>query len=564
MNHSCSKCQQSFTIEERDLAFYEKVSPVFAGKKYPVPAPKLCPDCRQQRRLAFRNERKLYNRTCDLCQKPTITIYSPDRPFPVYCATCWWSDQWNPISYGQPYDLSKSFFAQWQELWQKVPKLGLLVWGDGLNSDYTHDVIKCVNSYLIFDGEQSKDCLYGETFYDIKDCLDFLRIKNCELGYELINCTNCYNLSYSSFSENCSDSAFLLDCIGCKNCFGCVNLQQKQFYIFNKPYSQEDYERIVKGFELNSYQKLSEMKAQTAAFFATQPRRAYRGRMNENSSGNNLDNSENSFDSFDSRGLRDSRFCTNIMLNGTDCYDVDGWGENTALVYNSAMVGLGCQQMISGYYTCFDSHDIYHSAFCWQGTSNLFGCIGLKHKEYCILNKEYSKEAYQELVPRIIEQMTAQGEWAQFFPPWLSPFGYNETVAQEFFPLSKEQETEQGFHWNDYEAPRPAVKQVLAAQSLPNDISQVTDDILDYAIECETTGRLFRIIKPELAYYRRQGIPLPHRHPDQRHTDRQRLRPPRHLWPRNCNQCQAAVESVYAPERNERILCEKCYSEAIL
>lgn len=220
--------------------------------------------------------------------------------------------------------------------------------------------------------------------------------------------------------------------------------------------------------------------------------------------------------------------------------------------------------MIGGYYTCFDSHDIYHSAFCWQGTNNLFGCIGLKHKEYCVLNKQYSKEEYEALVPKIIDQMISNGEWADFFPPWLSPFGYNETVAQEFFPLTKDQAIAQGFYWSDFEAPRPAVKQVIKATELPDDISNINDEVLDFAIECEITGKLFRVIKPELSYYRRQGIPIPHRHPDQRHTDRQKLRPPRHLWARNCSQCQVAIQCVYAPERSERILCEKCYAEAIL
>ncbi len=564
MNHSCSKCQQSFAIEDRDLAFYDKVSPVFGGKKYPVAAPKLCPDCRQQRRQAFRNERKVYNRTCAACQKAVISIYSPNKDTLVYCNSCWWNDNWDPINYGKPYDFSKSFFEQWNDLWKAVPKLGLIVWGDGINSDYTNDVLKCVNSYLIFDGEQSKDSFYGETFHTIQDCTDFLCIKSCELNYETINCTNCYNLKYSRFSENCSDSFFLIDCIGCKHCIGCSNLQQKEYYIFNRPYSPSEYEQILKGLQLNSYQHLQDFKQKAEQFFAQQPKKAFRGRMNENSTGNNINNCQNTADCFDCNDLRDCRFCTNMLLDATDCYDIDIWGNTTSLAYNAAMIGLGCQQMIGNYYTCFDSHDIYHSAFCWQGSSNLFGCVGLKHKEYCILNTQYSKEEYEQLVPRIIEQMIALGEWAEFFPPWLSPFGYNETVAQEFFPLTKEQALAQGFHWSDYEAPRPAVKQVVPAAEITDDINQVTDDILDTAIACEVTGRLFRIIKPELAYYRRQGIPIPHRHPDQRHTDRQKLRPPRHLWARNCCQCQAAVQSVYAPERSERVLCEKCYAEAIL
>ncbi|MBI4836431.1 MAG: hypothetical protein HY817_04190 [Candidatus Abawacabacteria bacterium] len=566
---TCKQCSLQFEVTPQDLSFYAKVSPVFAGKKYQVLAPTLCPDCRQQRRLAFRNERKLYNRICNICKQPFISIYSPDKvtdsgkALSVYCTKCWWSDQWDPMTYGQEYDFSQTFFSQWKKLWQTMPRLGLLVWGDGINSDYTHDVIKCVNSYLIFDGEQAQECFYGETFHTIKDCVDFLKLRSCELGYEIIDCINCYNIQHSRFSENCSDSYFLLDCIGCKNCFGCVNLRQKEYYIFNQPFSKEEYQKFITNAQLGNYQNREAWRMQAETFFASQPKKAYRGRMNENSTGNSINNCQNAFDSFDSNGLRDSRFCTNIMLSATDCYDVDTWGESTSLIYNSAMVGLGSQQMIGGYYTCFDSHDIYHSAFCWQGCNNLFGCVGLKHKEFCILNKQYSKEQYLELVPKIIENMQSNGEWAEFFPPMLSAFGYNETVANEYYPLSREEALKKGFLWSDYEAPKPAVKKTLKAAELPIDIQSVSDEILDYAIVCEVSGKLFRIIKAELNFYRQHNIPLPHRHPDQRHSDRMQLRPPRKLWSRKCMQCQMAVSSPYGTDRPERILCENCYSDEL-
>jgi hypothetical protein len=77
----CKHCQSTFEVTDDDLAFYDKVSPifplgvnpVFSGegegsgvRKYAIPSPTFCPDCRQQRRLSFRNERKLYKRKCDL------------------------------------------------------------------------------------------------------------------------------------------------------------------------------------------------------------------------------------------------------------------------------------------------------------------------------------------------------------------------------------------------------------------------------------------------------------------------------------------------------------------
>ncbi|MEI8091831.1 MAG: hypothetical protein WCG98_06540 [bacterium] len=44
--------------------------------------------------------------------------------------------------------------------------------------------------------------------------------------------------------------------------------------------------------------------------------------------------------------------------------------------------------------------DVHHS-------SNMFGCVGMRDKEYCILNKQYTREEYETLVPQIIEKMMA-------------------------------------------------------------------------------------------------------------------------------------------------------------
>lgn len=41
------------------------------------------------------------------------------------------------------------------------------------------------------------------------------------------------------------------------------------------------------------------------------------------------------------------------------------------------------------------------------------------------------------LCSKVIEHMMATKEWGEFFPTSISAFGYNETVAQEYFRLSE-------------------------------------------------------------------------------------------------------------------------------
>jgi hypothetical protein len=155
--------------------------------------------------------------------------------------------------------------------------------------------------------------------------------------------------------------------------------------------------------------------------------------------------------------------------------------------------------------------------------------------------------------------MRQDGEWGEFFSPSLSPFGYNETVANEYYPLTKEQALEKGFAWSDYVPPPPQVEKIVKASQLPDRIQDVPDAILDWAIECEASGRPFRIIKQELRFLREHGLPLPRRHPDQRHLDRMALRNPRKLFDRACAKCSTPISTTYAPERKETVYCERCY-----
>ena len=121
---TCHHCQSSFAITQWDLDFYAKISPTFDGQKFQIPTQTLCPDCRQRRRLSFRNERNLYRRSCDASGKQIISIYSPDKPYKVYDQKIRWSDSRDPMSYGRAFDFSRSFTEQFGELIREVRKVG--------------------------------------------------------------------------------------------------------------------------------------------------------------------------------------------------------------------------------------------------------------------------------------------------------------------------------------------------------------------------------------------------------------------------------------------------------
>jgi len=251
----CKHCQSSFDITDKDMEFYDKVSPVFSSpigggseggrKKYSIPTPTFCPDCRQQRRMSFRNERKLYHRKSDASEKSIVSIYSPDKPYKVYDFKERRADNRDPLDYGRDYDPNKSFFQQFDELLKAVPHISLRL-TNSENSDYTNLSGYNKNCYLLFASEYNEDCGYGSQVIKSKNSYDILNCSDLDHCYEMTNCDKCYNTSFARNSKDCSNCMYIEDCVGCSNCMFCTHLVNTQYHIFNKPYSKDDY-LIQKG-----------------------------------------------------------------------------------------------------------------------------------------------------------------------------------------------------------------------------------------------------------------------------------------------------------------------------
>ncbi|NOS67975.1 MAG: hypothetical protein HOO67_06490 [Candidatus Peribacteraceae bacterium] len=552
MNKTCAACSQSFEITQDDLAFYQKVSPVFAGKRYDIPPPTYCPQCRDQRRLSIVNIRNLYTRKADDTGKDVVSIYAPDAPMTVCEAETWWSDSWDPMQYGKDFDFSRPFFEQMKELIQSVPIMSLIVHGNQ-NSPFVNYAGWNQNCHMCFCTDHSEKSMYCQDCYYAKHTLDCAHSYNLELCYECTDCSDCYNVRNAQQSANCSDSAYLYDCLGCRNCTGCVGLRQKEYCYLNEQLTKDAYEERLKSvFDEPAYKKL----------LAAHPRKAMIGLQNERSFGNYLLNCKNAQACYDCNGMEDSKFCTNMKGGGKDCYDVYRWGHPAELCYECCGVGEGVTHFLFDA-CCWDGKsDVYYGNYCISSDS-CFGCCCIRHKKYCILNKQYTKEQYEELVPKIIAHMQKTGEWGEFFPPDLFPFGYNETPAQEYYPMTKEQVETKGWKWRTQEHEMPKVEKVIPGAKLPSSIKDIPDDILNWAVTCEVTGRPFRIIKQELAFYRERGLPVPHVHPDERHNRRMALRNPRTLWKRQCAKCKKDVQTTYDPKRPEIVYCEQCYLDTV-
>lgn len=554
MTKSCRQCTSNFEVTDSDLAFYEKISPVIGGRKHSIPPPSLCPPCRDQRRMAQVNQVNLFERQCDATGAAIISNYPPDSSYKVYDQKYWYSDGYE--TQGQAFDFKRPFFEQFQELSGRIPRPALFT--DFLrdeNSAYTNYAGKNKNCYLIFDSDENWDCYYSYGINGSKDSMDCYRAGTLELCYEAVDSKNCYNCAFITNSEHCTDSLFLRNCTGCKNCIMCSNLHQKEYHIDNRPVSKEKYEQVKK--QLESHTKLEQAAKHFDTFRLKFPQKYMRGFQNENVSGDYLVHSKNALECYDSMHLWDGKYSTQVFIKGKDFMDSDECGD-AELIYECNNLGYNAYQVAFSLQCLNQISDLYYCNYCFH-SAHLFGCIGLKRKQYCILNQQYTKEAYEELLPKIIEHMRRTEEWGEYFPMRLASFPYNLTMAQDYYPLTREEALQKGSTWReeDQKEYQPQTYQI------PDSIQDVQDGIFQELLACSGCEKNYKIIPQELRFYRQLGLPVPRKCFKCRHRARMSLRNPRKLYQRNCMKCGQVIQTTYAPASPEIVYCEACYQQAV-
>mgnify|MGYP001568252878 CR=1 FL=1 len=578
----CQNCKKDFVIEPEDFNFYEKIK---------VPPPTFCYLCRAQRRMAFRNERKLFKVKNYLTGQDIFSTHPQVNNKKIITWDEWFTDKWDAMDYGHDYDFLTPFLKQLAELNNKVPIYGLNVIRM-INSPYAFNANSMKNCYLTVNSTSSENCMYGNAIDFCKDCVDNSHINHCEQCYESFWISNCYQCYFTIGSRESRNLYFCKGCIDCNECLGGKNLRKASYCIFNKQYSKEDYYEEINKMQLDTFSGNKEMREKARAFWNTQPVKYNQGIKNLNSTGSYVTNCKNVNDSYLVRESENMRYCQYLQVpKNKDNYDVTNWGQNTELCYETIESG----------------ENAYGNKFarnCWPSCRNLeycinmfsssdcFGCVGLKKKQYCIFNKQYTKEEYGQLVEEIKKHMDdmpyvdGQGlvyKYGEFFPIEFSSFGYNNTLAAQHFPLTKEEVKNKGYTWVETERGEYVITQ--KASEVPDSINDITDQILKEVIECENCKNAYRILENELVFYRKEKLPIPRLCSECRHkrriSDRLRIQ----LYERSCmcagtadqtntyknivvhihkdSPCGEKFKTGYAPTQPEIIYCEKCYQQEV-
>ena len=558
--HICQSCKKNFVIDPDDFGFYEQIK---------VPPPVWCPECRMLRRMAWYGYRMLYKRTCDFTGESIITGYHPDLPFKVYKQDVWWGDAWDPLDYGRDYDFSRPFFEQFKELMDAVPKPALHTeYTTMINSPYCNAASFQKNGYLCFKHITGEDSAYTNVALNTKNSLDVAYSADPEFCYEVINVHRCYQTFFSEDCDDCQNVYFSRDLQGCSDCFGCSNLRNKNYYWFNEQLSKEEYKKRFTELDFGTAQNILKYRKTSDEHFLKYPRRAFHGRNNVNTSGDYLYNSKNVHDAYFVSDTEDSRY-VQLFIKGNvkNCYDITAFGSNSELTYECTWTGHSTRNSKFSVW-CYRNQDTEYT-FATHGARYVFGCVGMKKGEYCILNKQYTKEEYFLMVEKIKKQMgevpfidrigRRHGYGGQF-PVDLCPWTYNESTAQEFFPLTKEEALAKGFLWRDADAREYKDASVV----VPNHIKDVPADFTKAILKCEDCGKNYQITPFELQFLRRFSLPIPRQCPLCRDRARIRRLNPMQIYDRTCAKCEKPIKTSYAPNRSEIVYCEECYRQEVI
>jgi len=542
--------------------FYEKIS---------VPAPTFCPICRNQQRFATRNAKSLYHRACDRCKTDVVSRLSPQNPAKMFCKNCWWADDWDGVGYGCDYDFSRPFFTQFHELLFSVPHVSIFS-SNMIESEYSNmesDGKKC---YLTFGGHYNENCAFTEYSMYGKEVYDSYWSFHGEQCYEDMNIERCYRTFYSRECINCIETHFSYDCRGCTNVIACAGLRNKQYCIFNKQYSKEEYEALRAAYNFGSHEVVQKLRQEARKLWDQTPHRATIITQSVNSWGNNISNSKNVRNAWQVENSEDSK---NLYVAGwaKDCYDETSCGNNELSYMGVSGGGLyNCKAILYSFSADpLSKKSCYNAEYCYTiiNSRDCFGCVGLRKKQYCILNKQYTKEEYEALLPKIKAHMKDMPyvspingymySYGDFFPNEHSLFAYNESGAQDFYPMTKEEAERAGFVWRD----EPGSEHKATNYVIPDDIKDVGDDILQAVLICEKSGKAYRITKAELDFYRTNNLPIPRVAPLERIRGRINELLPFKLFDRTCMKCNKPIQTPYSPDRPEVVYCESCYQQAL-
>jgi len=553
-SRTCVDCENIFTIEKQDIELLKMLR---------APTPTHCPECRQKRRLSFANYSNIYKRKCDVPGHTEIMIspVAPVMPWVTYDYETYYSDLWDPKSYGIPLEIEGDFFDQFLSLLKVIPQPGVRRGSDSPNSDFSFYGKFMKDCYYVFGGRRSEDIMYSSSVYFSKHVLDSYYIHTIDTGYNIVISNDCYKCTYTYFSSNCIECDFIFDCNNCSNCFGCVNLRNKSYCLFNEQLTKDEYKKQRAQIDLGSRAMTKESEALFWKLVKNNPIRATRNYHSQDVTGNEVRNSKNCHNVYQVSESENIRHASFAMANVHDSMDLS-FGGRAELLYEDENVGSQSSNVKFSFAVkeSTDCEYMMSSSNC----SNCFGCIALTNASYMIFNTQYSEEEYFQAIDEIKTKMLQKGQYGEFFPMAFSPCAYNSSFAYLMYPMTEEEIAQRGLYFQADTETDLNNFDVITADDLPDNITDVSDEICNKVIIGKESGKPFKLTQREVTFYKQNNICLPDDTPNARMSNRFKLLNNFKVEQEQCFSCGKAIESSCRTSDGFKPYCEKCYLNEVI
>ncbi len=363
------------------------------------------------------------------------------------------------------------------------------------------------------------------------------------------------------------------------------NIRNKSNFFRNTQLTKEEYKQAISELELGTYSSQVRVKEEFSKMAGNSIHKYAHITNSVNCTGDFIENSKNALQSY---GLVDAENAKNIFIGANtikDSQDLTSVGKLEEC-YEAILAGRGGSRVVLSFSCGSGSKNLFYCDSC-RGCSDCFGCVSLKKKQYCIFNKQYSKEEYFKLIEKIkshmdemlyIDKLGRKYGFGECFPTQISPFAYNETIAFEEHPLSKEQIIQEGYKWRDPETKN--YSSTIKSDDLADNIKDINDSICNEIIGCPNEGdtqtqctSAYRILPDELQFYRQMNLPIPRYCPNCRYHQRLVWKNPFRFYERQCmcaltshehkGKCANMFETMYAPDKPELVYCKECYQKEV-
>ena len=552
---TCALTGEKWVMTDEEIGWY---------KKFNVPPSRYSPNARMKLVMGYFVLFDMwYNKHADTGASIISTTH-PASGIRVLPDSEWFARDFS--SHGQDVEVSASFFDQLYSLSRRVPIASTFNYKVPENS-VAFISLGDQDSYFVL-ACRSKRSFFCGNAQDIEDSAELVAVENVRQSYAVVHSQRIFKGRFLLECYDCIDSSFLFDCRNCESCFGATNQRNKKYLWFNEQLSQEEWQQRFSEIDLRSQKELDEMQKRFAELMHQQAVWPENFNINAvDSSGEYINESTNVRDGYYvMRGCRDlDNACYAFGLPSNDCYTV-----SAPIGASDCYYGIGqeqCSQVRFAMSILSRNMNTEYCNVCYD-VENCFGCVGLRHKKFCILNKQYSEGEYWQKLDELKCAMLDRGEYGELPPLKFSTQRWSGSGAHILYGASKEECLKLGavdfaIGAEDAEGPIVDPSTLRSLDTLPDRIEQ-PEEIIGKPYYDAISGRRFGYQKAELDLYNKLGIAPPRKHPTRRLIERYQEMNIAVFENAQCEKCHQPIhvaKNMNYPDR--KFYCRSCYLEFI-